>query len=228
MHPVLAEGGHLAVADAGTGIVLVAPQRLSYLLWGERCITLGASILLLPSLRQCSQCVGVQLLFGLKRSKHGLVDLTHQGGRTCWLFVTPSCMLSPFSSLFLGPGMWPDVPRSTAGVLRALLPACTGITVAPLFWGGCAGSCRPAWCSDQGSRMCLLLGQERQHRILHLLHALKEAPSCLCSLGRIVGCNPAGGGVVIRVGSVPKGSCLGEQRPLIQNRGQLQAAQSSQ
>ena len=51
VHPVLAEWGNLAVANAGTGIVLVAPQRLSCLLWSERCATLGTRILLLPSLQ---------------------------------------------------------------------------------------------------------------------------------------------------------------------------------
>ena len=58
MHPVLAEWGDLAVADAGTSIVLVAPQCLSYLLWRERCATLGASILLLPSLQPVQSACG--------------------------------------------------------------------------------------------------------------------------------------------------------------------------
>ena len=166
--------------------------------------------------------------FEPQRQRTHLADLTHWGGHTCWLVVTPSRALGPFSSLVLGPGTWPDVPRATAGVLRALLPACTGITVAPFFCGGRTGSCMSALCLDQANRRCSPLGQEWQSCRLYLLHALKEAPSCLCSVGCIVSCNPAGWGVVVWVRSVSKGSGLCEQRPLIENRGQLRAAQSSQ
>ena len=85
-----------------------------------------------PACSQCNQhVVAASPCSQAQRTRASCFDT--KGGRTCWLLVTPSRALSPFSSLFLGPGMWPDVPRATAGVLRALLPACTGITVAPFF-----------------------------------------------------------------------------------------------